>query len=131
MSMLNSQFLVRRQDNKLAIGLFFAEDPEDLADMIDEFCDYDALEFKALETPINFLFGDFTIPTPEWFKEAEDTGNEDTWTDKEKKEITEKGKFEPSYSYYEEIDPEDDEGWLEVPTHNTFFSRLTESRDKE
>ena len=64
MSMLNSQFLVRRQDNKLAIGLFFAEDPEDLADMIDEFCDYDALEFKALETPINFLFGDFTIPTP-------------------------------------------------------------------
>ena len=125
------QFLVRVKENKLAVGLFHTNKPKYLADMIDEFCDYDGLEYKILDYPINFLMGDFTIPTPEWVKEAEDTGNEDTWTDKEKKEITEKGKFAPSYSYYEEIDPEDDEGWLELPTHNTFLSRLYESRDKE
>ncbi len=56
------QFLVRVKENKLAVGLFHTNKPKYLADMIDEFCDYDGLEYKILDYPINFLMGDFTIP---------------------------------------------------------------------
>ena len=124
MSLIGSQYLIRVKENKLAVGLFYADEPEYLADMIDEFCNYDGLEYKELDQPINFLFGDFTIPAPKWIKEAERKGDEDTWTDKEKKEIFEKRKFEVSESYYAEIDPVEDEGWEDVPTTNTFMSRL-------
>ena len=45
---LGSQFLVRAKENKLAIGLFYADEPEYLADMIDEFCDYMGLEKEEI-----------------------------------------------------------------------------------
>ena len=114
MSMLNSQFLVRRQDNKLAIGLFFAEYPEDLADMIDEFCGYDGLEYKILDYPINFLMGDFTIPDN---KTEEESDNEEL--------VHQQATLQVSESYWNIfLDKDDADEWYDVPIDNTFFSRL-------
>jgi hypothetical protein len=109
---LGSQFLVRAKENKLAIGLFYADEPEYLADMIDEFCDYDNLEYKMLDYSINFLMSDFTIP---------ETGTEEEREDEER--IRQQATFQVSESYWN-ILHEDENGWHDVPIDNTFISRL-------
>ena len=112
MSLIGSQFLVRAKENKLAIGLFYADLPEELADMIDEFCNYDGLEYKILEYPINFLMSDFTIP---------ETGTEEEREDEER--IRQQTNFQVSESYWN-ILSEDENDWHDVPIDNTFLSRL-------
>ena len=99
------QFLVRVKENKLAVGLFHASKPTYLAAMIDEFCDYDGLEYKILDYPINFLMGDFTIPENKTEEESDD------------EELIEKQtSFQVSESYWDIFWDEDDaDEWDDVP----------------
>tara|TARA_R100001132_G_C3206947_1_gene51660 strand:+ start:166 stop:522 length:357 start_codon:yes stop_codon:yes gene_type:complete len=114
MSLIGSQFLVRAKENKLAIGLFYSNDPENLADMIDEFCGYDGLEYKILDYPINFLMGDFTIPDN---KTEEESDNEEL--------VHQQATLQVSESYWNIfLDKDDADEWYDVPIDNTFFSRL-------
>ena len=116
MSLVGSQFLVRGKENKLAIGLFYSNDPENLADMIDEFCGYDGLEYKILDYPINFLMGDFTIP--------ENKTEEEEYKDDEEL-IHQQASLQVSESYWNIfLDEDDSDEWQDVPIDNTFFSRL-------
>jgi hypothetical protein len=80
--------------------------------MIDEFCSYDGLEYKILDYPINFLMSDFTIPT---------TGTEDESEDEER--VMQQSTLEVSEAYWN-ILSEDNDNWHDVPTDNTFLSRL-------
>ena len=108
------QFLVRVKENKLAVGLFHTNKPKYLADMIDEFCGYDGLEYKILDYPINFLMGDFTIPENKTEKESDD---EDL--------IEQQASLQVSESYWNIFWDEDvGDEWHDVPTDNTFITRL-------
>jgi hypothetical protein len=110
------QFLVRVKENKLAVGLFHTNKPKYLADMIDEFCDYDGLEYKILDYPINFLMGDFTIPENKYAPRQE-SDDEDL--------IEQQASLQVSESYWNIFRDEDvGDEWYDVPTDNTFITRL-------
>ncbi len=116
--MKGSQFLVRVKKDKLAVGLFFTNDPEKLADMIDEFCSYDGLEYRILDYPINLFMTDFNIPL-----------KEENLAEKEEEErAIEISTVGVNESYWDIISDPAEDDWHDVPTNNTFISRLYNKR---
>ena len=118
------QFLVRNKESKLAIGLFHTDEPEHLADLIDEFCNYHDLEYKILDYPINFLMPDFIIPEKK---------TEGKWDDETLEELNERSikqaSLEVSENYWNIFHNEDaDDEWYDVPTEGAFLETLFASR---